>query len=900
MANANKNWSKISDLEEEVTSEKEENKKRFIRSLNRTVRYLQQVQLQHVASGKYLGHLPTKTSAIELRNFSCTLLDLPSDRTRFTVHPVLPGYYAGDSVCNGDVIKLFKDFVGFVRESAQPVCLAKSFYPAVPEINIGSANNGFKLHIVHQLGKINNQISAMNDSELETITYSEKIAGTNIIQLRQSGTNQYFAQNQQGFLSLRKFPETGSSQTCEAVSTYWIIEHEMADGYFNGEDMKFSSDIRIRNFMSGEFAKISQLNEGDDFEHVKFNIEHALEFGNDCKPVEETFKYGAQIKLKTNNGFIGVDEEKGALCYKPNFKYTDTVNIRAVSVSGKRFGARVLGLRLLFQKILAIGAVNINVKLKNYQSVLAAFRNATDLIGSQPSSAQNIFESGILINLIQLAKIYITCDDKNYRIMTCLDAVCGLLNQLTRTLYLKEFKKEFLELISLLIDDGFLIHAKSDKSISYSDDESEDEERFEVKKVLSPLRSLINESLYLLSIIPKEFIKRLIIMLDNFSDEWHKKEVFKVLCCLCKTHQHALSQNQEIIFECMFSSQRKSTSLFKIQFLVGSGDVIIDDIPLSTIDKTSNVYHELLSQLEMYESLLNKRHRNHRVRDKLVDQHGMFTLKECVSVIISKKIDYSIRSWYIQILIAIYIDAGSSDTSIVSQMLTFQYEEIVIKNKYSTKDNSQPPHETQLLYQNLLLEIETFLRTNISSSTDYQEDSPQNMLFYQMMRLLEHLFRAGFIDKENECKFIPHVIALLDENRDQRTCDSIFRIKPCETNKLAFRIKLHAIRALYHAFEKSLFYYWTSIVKEIYSSVKNYNRNKDAWLSQVTDFLGMSDVGLNIHQVIVRMSEDPSYDILSSAERKSRTTLMECLTENYNRIDLFSRVDDLVSVTVNV
>ena len=805
----------------------------------------------------------------------------------------MPVYSAGDSVYSDDVINLFMEPDGFARSSIQPVQFAESFYPSVQEINIGPVNQGFKLHLHHNDG-LQNRINPSDGSEImETIL--KHVAGTDIIQLRKSRTSQYYIPDEDGLLYLKSFQLEHESQKCSELSTYWIIEHDSDDGTFNNDVIKPSSIVRLRSFVSGELVRISP-EEGDFSDYMRINIDSALEVRNG-RDSEATFNTGAHVKLKTNQGFVGGIEEGYVSC-GTHFSFTNTITLREVDINWRRFGARILGFKMLVEKIITTDTTTVHLSLNNHKAIISAINDALDLLVSHPESAQNLVQLGVASNLLKLAKIYIAFFDMEFRISLCLDGICRLLNHLTNAIDLNQFEKEFLEVISFLINGRLAYCSDIEKTGSSNDEESEGEE-YDVKeeKVLSPLKSLLENSLYLLSIIPYEFVQRLVKRFDNCLDKGHKNETSKILCCLCRVRGRAFSFNQATIFDSIFGGNISSSSFFKHSIKNDSWEAYYENIPVSSINPKSQMYLELLSQLELYTSLLLGRHKNHKIRDKLIDQNGMFTLGECVYVLKNKDVDTRIKSLYIQILIAAHIDSGPSENPIIAQMLTFQYGEVARK----VHDNSEPPNETQLLYKNILHEVQTFLQENVCHNDTDPEHS------YQMIRLLEYLFKCGYINQGNECLFIAPLIGFLEgSNTRSSRLMSIFeskqsfkntvRFESGEINHCVFEIKGRAMKALYRAFEGALFDYWTRTVTEIYSTVRNYDQNKDKWLSKIVDFLGMADMRLSLHEVIINIFEDPIHDILSPKEKSSRQTLKAFLTENYNSTELFSRVNELVSV----
>ena len=98
-----------------------------------------------------MGHTPSRTSSTEDRNFPCCLEEIPSNKTIFKMSPVLPGYAAGDVVHSCDIVNIFTDPDGFVRDSFLPLSTENSFYPSLPEINIGPVNEGFKVSLHYQM-----------------------------------------------------------------------------------------------------------------------------------------------------------------------------------------------------------------------------------------------------------------------------------------------------------------------------------------------------------------------------------------------------------------------------------------------------------------------------------------------------------------------------------------------------------------------------------------------------------------------------------------------------------------------------------------------------------------------------------------------------------------------------
>ena len=63
----------------------------------------------------------------------------------------MPGYAAGDVVHSCDVVNIFTDPDGFIRNSFLPLSTDNSFYPPLPEINVGPINEGFKISLHHQM-----------------------------------------------------------------------------------------------------------------------------------------------------------------------------------------------------------------------------------------------------------------------------------------------------------------------------------------------------------------------------------------------------------------------------------------------------------------------------------------------------------------------------------------------------------------------------------------------------------------------------------------------------------------------------------------------------------------------------------------------------------------------------
>jgi hypothetical protein len=80
----------------------------------------------------------------------------------FKMWPVFPGYAAGDVVHSCDVVNIFTDPDGFIRNSFMPLPNESSFYPSLPEINIGPINEGFKVSLHYKM---------IQDDELKVSLY---------------------------------------------------------------------------------------------------------------------------------------------------------------------------------------------------------------------------------------------------------------------------------------------------------------------------------------------------------------------------------------------------------------------------------------------------------------------------------------------------------------------------------------------------------------------------------------------------------------------------------------------------------------------------------------------------------------------------------------------------------
>jgi hypothetical protein len=397
---------------------------------------------------------------------------------------------------------------------------------------------------------------------------------------------------------------------------------------------------------------------------------------------------------------------------------------------------------------------------------------------------------------------------------------------------------------------------------------------------------------------------KLVGAFERTSDRLKKREMAKVMCSLCRIRGKTVPVNQTIIADLLFKQGTRSPALLK--HIVKNNEIFFEGTAITIISPNTELYEDLLSQLQLYECLLFGRLVNNDIKEKLVTQHNMFTLAECVHVIKNEAVDSNIKSWYIQILIAAYVDTGFADTKIIPHMLTFQYEENIENRASLCGSSGKPPDKTDGLYQKLLKELENFLRRNATCTVNDDDSRRNNGYRYHMIRLLEYMFRAGRINYENDSRFIVPLIVFLDGTNDmysgkspnsknERTFQEIFRFKPLEVNQPVFDIKKRALRALFYAYEQALFDYWTHVMKEVYSTVKYYHENRETWLSQIGNFLGQFDLQLSFHEVIVKAFEDPDFDVTSKKQAEARDTVKRLLLDEYKQIELFSHMDEVVS-----
>ncbi|KAL5265499.1 hypothetical protein ACHWQZ_G006275 [Mnemiopsis leidyi] len=912
-----KDWVTISNLEKQVHNETVDNKKRFVRSLSRTVRYLQELQLEHVATRRFLGHTSSRTSSTEDRNFPCCLEDIPSKKTVFKMWPVIPGTAAGDTIYSCDVVNIFTDPDGFVRHSLVPCSAENGFYPARPEINVGPIHEGFKISLHHQMIQNGDlKITSWEEADLNELLEPVRLVGSSLIQLTKSGTEmRVVLDTNTGTgtnLALKHVPTQRGRHNCSAVETFWVLEHDSPDGGLNGDLITDSTPVRLRHFVTGEFARLP-----GNGKYIK--ILAALEDEN----TDRCFKNGSHVKLATDKGFLGaLNHDSTTIICKEEFDFNDTMTVRKVDSVGKCSAMKILGLKLLLKKIIALDGQNgLKLSTNNHGTIIQAIKESAELLSKRSDLAEDFLASGIteiVEMLFDIAQLYSNAKNDAGELTLCLNAVCKLLNQLSRWKSFACFEKRTSDLISTLIGDDLKIAEQleyvEDQDVPGSD---------QTKTVVSPLNSLLAGSPYLLSGISKKQIMKLVGLYerpqsvkertsDNNGDraDLKKREIAKVLCSLCRVRGKTIPLNQKIISEQLFKDETRSPALLK--HVVKDNEIYYEGKSLKEITSDSNLYADLLSQLRLYECLLFGRKANKEtIKEKIVSQHNMFTLAECVYVIRSSAVDSNVKGWYIQILIAAYVDTGYAETKIIPHMLTFQYEEN-IHNRANLRSgsNQRPPDKEADLFQKLLQELENFLRRNATCTVNDPDSRRGNMYRYHMMRLLEYMFRAGKINFQNVSKFITPLISFLDGTNDmysgkspnsknERTFQEIFRFKALEVNLPVFDIKKRALRVLYYSYEQALFDYWTQVMLEVYSTVKSYDKNKETWLSQISNFLGKLDMETSFHEVIVEAFENPEFDVTSKDFVHARNTVKGLLLSQYKSIELFSHMDEVVRVLLD-
>ena len=732
-----------------------------------------------------------------------------------------------------------------------------------------------------------------------------RLMGTNLIQLTRSGTNLRFVLDNKAStttnLALKDIPIPKEKHHCTAVETFWVLEHDTTDGAFRGDVITDGTPVRLRHFVTGEYAKLP-----GNGAHIR--VQAALESGG---KTDQVYKTGAHVKLATDKGYIGLgSSDTAAVVSKLEFNFNDTVTLRKVETAGRTSAMRILGLKLLLSTISTKDKHDFKVTVANYKIIIMALNDSEQLLGTRKETAEDFISFGIVDILFELAKLYSTSKVKINEVILCLDAICTLLNKISRVKPFVCFDKRTSELLSLLIVDDLKIGIKchdsddSDQGDVIQDGDQGDMIQTDLTPtVVSPLNSLLSNCPFLLSSIFEERVVKLVAAFENTSDRVKKRELAKIMCSLCRIRGKTVPVNQKIISDLLFKNNSRSGALLK--HIIKDNDIFYEGTSLTEIKPNSDLYDCLLSQLQLYESLLYGRVVNSQIKDKLVDQHNMFTLAECVKVMKNKQVDENVRGWYIQIMIAAYIDTGFTDTKIIPQMLTFQYDENIVN-----RGTGKPPDKTEDLYQSVLKELESFLTRNAKCTVNDHDSRRKNMYRYHMMRLLEYMFRARRINYENANMFIVPLIAFLDGTNDryedkktvtsnpenEKSFRKIFRFKPLEINQQLFDIKKRALRVLYYAYESALFDYWTYVMKEVYSTVKYYHKNEKAWLDQIGNFLGKFDMHLSFHEVIIKAS-DPTrkFDVTSKEEVDARNTLKQMLMDEYKKIELFSQMDEVVS-----
>ena len=688
-----------------------------------------------------------------------------------------------------------------------------------------------------------------------------------------------------------------------------MLEHDSPDGALNGDLITDSTPVRLRHFVTGEFARLP-----GNGKHIK--ILAALEDENS----DRCFKNGSHVKLFTDKGFLGaLSHDSSTIICKPEFDFNDTVTVRKVDAIGKGSAMKILGLKLLLKKIIAQDGQNgLKLTMNNHDTIIQAIKESAKLLSNRSDLAEDFLAFGIteiIEMLFDIAQLYSSSKNDARETTLCLDAVCKLLNRLSRWKSFACFEKRTSDLISTLIGD--------DLKIAEQLDDNEDQDipvPDHAKSVVSPINSLLAGSPYLLSGISKEQVIKLVGMYERPHSvkertskyngdraDLKKREIAKVLCSLCRVRGKTIPSNQKIISEQLFKEKTRSPALLK--HVVKDNDIFYEGKSLKEITSDSNLYADLLSQLRLYECLLFGRMTNNEtIKEKIVTQHNMFTLAECVYVIRSSEVDSDVKGWYIQILIAAYVDTGFAETQIIPHMLTFQYEEnIYNRATLRSGSNERPPDKEADLFQKLLQELESFLRRNATCTVNDPDSRRRNMYRYHMMRLLEYMFRAGRINFENVSRFITPLVSFLDGTNDmysgkspnsknERTFQEIFRFKALEVNLPVFDIKKRALRVLYYAYEQALFDYWTQVMKEVYSTVKSYDKDRATWLGQISSFLGKLDLETSFPEVIVEAFENPDFDVTSKDFVDSRNTVKGLLMSQYKSIELFSHMDEVVSV----
>lgn len=734
------------------------------------------------------------------------------------------------------------------------------------------------------------------------------VLGTNIVQLTKSGTDLRLVlntttttSNPDTNLVLQDMPTQPDTHLCASVETFWILEHDTTDGVFSGELVTDETPVQLRHFLTGEYAQLPG-------NAKKVIIKPALEATDDDEVV--WFKSGAHVQLTTDKGYIGsVDDRRVVL--KPEFNFNDTITLRKVDNAGKTDAIKVLGLKLVLSRILRKDSDynNFSMTKNNHRTICDAMDDIGCLLETRKQISEDFISFGIVDMLFELSKLYLNAKIKTIGIVFSLDAVCKLLNTMSQMKsFVARYDDKTSELINTLVGDGQLLVAI--RQPGDDRDDEQDSSLGEKTAVVSPLNSFLYRSPYLLATIAKEVVKKLVGAFEHSTDRMQKREIAKILCSLCRIRGKTVPTNQKIIAELLFKDGTRSPALLK--HAIKDSAIFYDDIPITEISSTSDIYEDLLSQLQLYECLLFGKRLDCvcETQKKFVSTYNMYTLEECTKVITDQKVDSNIKGWYVQILIATHVDTGFADTKLIPCMLTFTYEENIGNRANICAGGGAPPVKSEKYYQLLLTELEQFLRRNKTCTVNDHDSSRSNMYRYHMVRLLEYMFRAGKINYKNERRFITPLIDFLngtsdmysgksagglDNEKNEKTFQEIFRFKTLEVNQPVFDIKKRALRALYYAYEHALFSYWTQVMNEVYSNVKYYHENKEEWLSKIGNFLGKFDFKVSFHEVIVQVFEDPNFDMSSKKSYEAKKTIKSFLLEKFDGIELFNQMEFVVS-----
>ena len=636
-----------------------QNQKLFSRYVNRSVRYHQEIQLQHTFSDTYLSTSSTKTAIIDLTNFPCELSAKPSKTTSFKIQPAIPGKATGDEVGRGDYINLYSDSLGDIGVSqGKTLEAAKEFFNKdVDEVNVGSHDGGFTIPIHQQLKEISATELAKDGAAFinDQILYPRTICGTDIVQLFHSESKSYILQNKDGECVLKKIYDGVDNHITSDVSSYWIVERKedpdngtpitsgdvisitnVSTG-FNFKPQGQKADLRMKplnHFLGSSSDKDSAVKDvlqkiNDQLNEITHNNKHS-EKGE--------FKNGDGIlfTLSKNGGdelWVHIDRDTdGSMPSKDRVSdvkfYKDLIVIKKVGKTGRHDAFKLLGFKMFIQglyKDLDHGGLSFIKNAADHKSVLLTLDDMTSYINAtqnMPEFANNFTNLGIVIgkgeepeSIVRLIKLYveealeinegdaILSADRN--IIAVVEKLCSIVNIITSIKITKDLGDATLELFNILL-----------------------EEDRKTNLLLPALLLLIDGNIKLISKIPTECVADL---LERFktrgSNDDEGDTLTTILCRLCRCKMRAIPVNQKLITNTLFPDSNE-TLPDPLAIKWDGTTLKYGEKPLKSVKKQEKV----LQELELYESLLFGKNLMPG-KARIVEDRKRFTMAECVSVI---------------------------------------------------------------------------------------------------------------------------------------------------------------------------------------------------------------------------------------------------------------------------